>query len=178
MYILVNRKTLQIICKFEAMGALLPEHHSYPYVTVDLVQVPDFRQFTELELKLLYRNTGSVKDTNIAIRDSVVIALHKLISHKLVGNPAQEALFAAEPEAIQAPTGEDRPITNTSALVGNKAIIWEIADTMWEAAGKPFDKPVVLALRKTMMNELEFTHGIKKTSSSNELGSWMKTRVP
>jgi hypothetical protein len=48
---------------------------------------------------------------------------------------------------------------------------------MWEAAGKPTDKAVVLELRKKMMAELEEKHSVKRTSSSNELGNWMKDRL-
>ncbi len=55
--------------------------------------------------------------------------------------------------------------------------IWSLADSMWEAAGKPTDKAVVLELRKKMMAELEEKHNVKKTSSSNELGNWMKARL-
>lgn len=55
--------------------------------------------------------------------------------------------------------------------------IWAVADRMWEAAGRPTDKSVVLNLRRQMMTALE-EEGIKKTSSSNELGNWMKDRVP
>lgn len=54
--------------------------------------------------------------------------------------------------------------------------IWELADRVWGAAGKPMDKDVVLKLRKEMMVQLEAI-GIKKTSSSNELGNWMKERL-
>lgn len=54
--------------------------------------------------------------------------------------------------------------------------IWAVADRMWEAAGKPTDKTVVLALRKEMMAELE-TQGVKRTSSSTALGEWQKERL-
>ena len=58
-----------------------------------------------------------------------------------------------------------------------RPIIWAAADRMWEAAGKPMDKAVVLELRKKMMAVLESESGVKKTSSSNELGNWMKARL-
>lgn len=58
-----------------------------------------------------------------------------------------------------------------------RPVIWEVADAMWAEAGKPTDKTVVLALRKEMMNKLETDRGVKKTSSSNELGNWMKARL-
>lgn len=54
--------------------------------------------------------------------------------------------------------------------------IWACADRMWEEAGKPMQAGVVLALRKKIMDQLE-QDGVKRTSSSNELGAWQKTRL-
>lgn len=60
---------------------------------------------------------------------------------------------------------------------GSRETIFRVADEMWNAAGSPKDTGVVLALRKTMMVELEANHGIKKTTSSTALGDWMKARI-
>jgi len=54
--------------------------------------------------------------------------------------------------------------------------IWAVADRMWEEAGRPTDKSKVLALRKQIMDTLE-QDGVKRTSSSNELGNWQKARI-
>lgn len=59
-----------------------------------------------------------------------------------------------------------------------KAIIWSVADKMWEDSGKPTDKTEVLSLRKVIMGHLEKEEGIKRASSSSELGQWHKTRAP
>lgn len=55
--------------------------------------------------------------------------------------------------------------------------IWAVADQLWDEAGKPTDKAVVLELRKRMMTVLEMEKGVKRTSSSNELGNWMRERL-
>jgi hypothetical protein len=47
---------------------------------------------------------------------------------------------------------------------------------MWADAGKPTGASAVLALRKQIMNKLE-EEGVKRTSSSNELGNWQKARL-
>lgn len=73
-----------------------------------------------------------------------------------------------------APSASAAPKVRASSV---RPVIWSVADEMWEAAGKPVEVPVVLALRKTMMGVLEEKHGVKKTSSSNELGNWMKARL-
>lgn len=59
---------------------------------------------------------------------------------------------------------------------GVRSIIWDKADTLWALAGNPTDKAEVMALRKTIMDALE-GDGVKRTSSSNELGNWQKARV-
>lgn len=71
---------------------------------------------------------------------------------------------------LQRPTGAPR-----SGGVREK--IWAVADRMWEAAGKPKEKTTVLALRKRVMNVLETDEGVKRTSSSNELGNWQRDRI-
>ena len=60
---------------------------------------------------------------------------------------------------------------------GVRAIVWEVADQLWGKEGKPTSKSEVLALRKRMMEVLESDHNVKRTSSSNELGHWQKSRV-
>lgn len=71
---------------------------------------------------------------------------------------------AGEPRQVSAPRG------------GVRQIIWDKADAMWENAGRPTGKSEVLSLRKLIMDELE-KDGVKRTSSSNELGNWQKSRI-
>lgn len=59
---------------------------------------------------------------------------------------------------------------------GQKDIIWAHADAAWEAAGKPTDVGVVLAMRKVWMDELE-SQGINRGSASSQLGNWQKARL-
>lgn len=78
------------------------------------------------------------------------------------------------PKAEAAPSAPHALKQRASSV---RPLIWQVADAMWAEAGSPIDVPVVLALRKTMMVELEEKHAVKKTSSSNELGNWMKARL-
>lgn len=55
--------------------------------------------------------------------------------------------------------------------------VWAVADELWEAAGKPMDQKVVMKLRRVMMQKLESEFDVKLTTSSNELGNWMKARL-
>lgn len=84
-----------------------------------------------------------------------------------------------KPAQVQQPTAKTAHTSTqqTPKKGGVRDIIWFVADKMWEAQGKPMDKQIVLSLRKEAMGILEAEHGVKKTSSSNELGNWMKARI-
>lgn len=58
-----------------------------------------------------------------------------------------------------------------------KALIWKVADEMWNEEGAPKDKAEVLQLRRKIMDTLE-EHGVKRASASSELGKWHKERIP
>lgn len=83
---------------------------------------------------------------------------------------------ATKPQATPESAPQPAPVAKQRAS-SVRPTIWAVADEMWQAAGKPTDKTVVLELRKKMMGELEEKHGVKRTSSSNELGNWMKARL-
>ncbi|WVS24275.1 hypothetical protein VBJFXLJN_CDS_0038 [Pseudomonas phage TIVP-H6] len=74
------------------------------------------------------------------------------------------------------PAAAPRAATGSPRASGVREKIWAVADRMWEEAGKPIEKSTVLALRKDIMNALE-QDGVKRTSSSNELGNWQKARI-
>ncbi|ALH23787.1 hypothetical protein FDH70_gp43 [Pseudomonas phage PaMx25] len=74
------------------------------------------------------------------------------------------------------PAAAPRAATGAPRAGGVREKIWAVADRMWEEAGKPTEKSTVLALRKDIMNTLE-QDGVKRTSSSNELGNWQKARI-
>lgn len=83
---------------------------------------------------------------------------------------------APKPRATPTVAPQPAPLRKVRAH-SVRPTIWAVADSMWQAAGSPTDKTVVLELRKKMMSELEEKHGVKRTSSSNELGNWMKERL-
>ncbi len=91
--------------------------------------------------------------------------------------PQRRKVLAAPTAAPKPPPALQPPPTAKQRMPSVRPVIWEVADTMWREAGSPTDKAVVLELRKKMMAYLESEKGIKKTSSSNELGNWMKNRV-
>lgn len=59
---------------------------------------------------------------------------------------------------------------------GTRERVWEVADKMWEEAGKPTSSIELLSLRKRIMNFLD-SEGVNRNSSSNMLGQWQKTKV-
>jgi hypothetical protein len=121
------------------------------------------------------------------------------VPHKRLGrNVEAERLAAlgelypqlAPPARAFGGTGPDRPPASTNPAPraprpansappprgSTRETIWNCADKMWEDAGKPTSTSAVLALRKQIMNKLE-EEGVKRTSSSNELGNWQKARL-
>lgn len=91
--------------------------------------------------------------------------------------PQRRKVRSATPTAATAAPAPQRPAVPKQRMSSVRPTIWAVADEMWQAAGKPTDKTVVLELRKKMMARLEEEKGIKRTSSSNELGNWMKDRI-
>jgi hypothetical protein len=84
--------------------------------------------------------------------------------------------LAREAELPKPPPPPAAPMRKVRA-VGVRPVIWDHADKGWAAAGKPTDRTVVLALRKTWMKELDEQKNIRSATSSNELGAWMKARL-
>jgi hypothetical protein len=89
----------------------------------------------------------------------------------------QAALGAVVPAAGATPAVRDPSAPRAPRQSGIRDKIYEVADRIWEAAGKPTDASTVLKLRKQMMEELETIHGVKRNTSSNSLGDWQKMRV-
>ncbi|AVJ51798.1 hypothetical protein Vid5_gp43 [Pantoea phage vB_PagS_Vid5] len=83
--------------------------------------------------------------------------------------PVQPAFEAVEETAVTRRTDTGQPAAPRTGSV--RDTIWTKADELWLAAGSPMDKSAVLKVRREVMNVLE-AEGIKKTSSSNELGKW------
>lgn len=105
-------------------------------------------------------------------------------------NPDEANVPALQPVTLRTPSAPTvAPVTPRSHPVpaqraaptasrgGGRAVIWEVADSMWEKAGKPTSKDQVLALRKRIMDVLESDKGVKRTSASSELGQWQKARI-
>ncbi len=113
------------------------------------------------------KNYDDAKAAAHYLRHSAGVTLRaKRELDRLLGNPVD----STEPTTTVQPL-----MVQSRGVVRDQ--IWQFADAQWEASGKPMDKKVVLALRKAMMPQLEKEYGIKVTTSSNELGNWMKARV-
>lgn len=94
-------------------------------------------------------------------------------------NEAEEGLTPPPPKKVivfdfvkPAEPEPPKPVSNRQS--GVRDIIHSVATQAWEAAGCPTDTKVILQLRKELMPILESEHGVKRTTSSNELGNWMK----
>ncbi len=90
--------------------------------------------------------------------------------------PPVQAPFQPQVERVTSTqANSDQPTAPRDGSV--RDVIWTKADELWIAAGKPTDKSEILKLRRAIMAALEL-EGVKKTSSSNELGKWHLNRAP
>lgn len=89
---------------------------------------------------------------------------------------------APQPPAPTAGAATERAPRSAGASTlpkgGVRTVIWDVADSQWEMAGKPSDAKVVLKLRKQIMDTLEVSHAINRSTASSELGNWQKNRLP
>lgn len=99
--------------------------------------------------------------------------------------PLQAIAGATVPSTPSAPVAgsvppKPRPAATVTAAPkgGQRTLIWECMDALWEKADKTPDARAVLLLRKQCMDQLEAQHGVKRTSASSELGNWQKARLP
>ena len=188
-YFVFNRDTLQLEGAFdkpkddhtEDRFIVLPLHDDQtPFrKTLDRLKV------SHLEVALMYRNAGNIREPISDYRDSLISYLYYLLASGKALTKHTATLFNDEAQPVQAGTRPDPapaavtvPTRAPSApRGGNRATIFEVADRMWNEAGSPRNLAVVLPLRKTIMAELEANHGIKKTTSSTALGEWQKVRL-
>lgn len=244
MYILVDNDRMMVLHKYPnyfTLADLAWIECSNSYSIFGLYNVKGFRDYTEMELGLLYRNITGSDHSNLN-RFQLLQVLHDLCMRlpesdvvptevdrqaakvaegdvrrwryvKGASTPAAEELLF-EPDGLSAPANETEesearagklpalkataqpqaagtgPVTPVASTVTAgttssapkrgtaKITIWSVADRLWEEAGKPQEKEDVLKIRKAIMQELEVNEGIKRTSSSSELGQWHKTRAP
>jgi hypothetical protein len=101
----------------------------------------------------------------------------QLISRRPRTGPAGPATPAPGRVAPHTPAARPTPAARGPRQGNVRELIWAVADRIWEKANKPTDVKVVLNLRKEIMVTLESEHAVKKTTSSNELGNWMKARI-
>lgn len=76
----------------------------------------------------------------------------------------------------QPPAAARTPAISQQRTRGAREKVWATADRMWEEAGKPSSKDEILLLRRKIMDVLE-ADGVKRNSSSNELGNWQKSKL-
>lgn len=146
----------------------------------------DYKLGKEAELEvedwqmLIAKATRTARlDGDLGLFDKRGKLTHEIYDNPNAGRGAQAPSEAGDTEGTSARVKLPRPqgLAIAARQVGKTgAQIWAVADQMWEAVGKPTDKATVLTLRKAIMDRLEAS-GIKRTSSSNELGSWQKARI-
>lgn len=120
-------------------------------------------------------------EPNHLTADSTVLdsALQNSGKHNRAHRPAESAAVSSAPRVgyatPQPPTIARAPAISQQRTRGVREKVWATADRMWEEAGKPGSKEEILMLRRKIMDVLE-ADGVKRNSSSNELGNWQKSK--
>jgi hypothetical protein len=143
-----------------------------------------FREEVEAQVAAVEADLHAGKPYKYALGAKVPAAPQELFPLRCKPLTAAQLAGAAQaaPQALtHVPEAPTPPAPLIPAVkqraVGVRPAVWGAADAAWEAAGKPTDMPTVLALRKTIMTQLLEEKGIKKSTSSNELGAWQKDRL-
>ena len=166
----VKHKTdMEIKMLFRSCFPGQADHMPVAEMKSKILQFAEEFPVTDLDELEVRRQADSIRDGDKKAYKYVKGSFH-------ASRPAE--LFAdATGDAVRA--GATVPASSAARPVrasGVREKIWAVADRMWEEAGKPTEKSTVLALRKDIMSALE-QDGVKRTSSSNELGNWQKARI-
>jgi len=87
------------------------------------------------------------------------------------------ATASVKPAPLVQPAPAPKPAVKAQRAGSSKPTIWKVADEFWVKSGSSKVKEELLKLRITIMQSLEAEYGIKRTTSSNELGNWMKNKL-
>lgn len=116
----------------------------------------------------------------LATDEILQLALSDTAKHNRRHRPAESSAASSAPRVgyatPQPPSVTGTPAISTQRTRGVREKVWATADKMWEEAGKPASKEEILLLRRKIMDVLE-VDGIKRNSSSNELGNWQKSKL-
>lgn len=156
-------------------------------INADVAQQADWAIAGDRQGECLYRPGSSVP--NLGDEPHLSVCSDKEIEKTIVAQDPVPTNMGNQPAwAPQRETGapatrvtsENGTASHTAGTAtrssGTRAIIYEVADRVWEEAGKPSDKSAILKLRKEMMSLLE-AQGVKRNTSSNTLGNWQKDRI-
>lgn len=191
MLVLINTEKLVVLKVHEDMEALsywaeilAPKDNTY----IGELATSSLKIFNRRELEAILLNTSkrSVKGnvTDEELKSIIWVALDNTPIDPTSITTLKRKLGRTLQPITATPAPEKRSSTPTVRKTGpslprggNKAVIWDVADMIWDNANSPKDKPTVLKLRRAIMDHLE-GQGIKRTSASSELGKWHMDRAP
>lgn len=122
---------------------------------------------------------GQYRFTKHSMKPRKALELFPIKVKALSADAAKQHVKQTSPVPAPTPAAErpvQRPVAPRTGSV--KETVTATANRFWEAAGKPLDTKVLLALRKEVMDELEQVNRIRRTTASSQLGQWMKGLVP
>ena len=179
----VKHKTdMEIKMLFRSCFPGQADHMPVAEMKSKILQFAEEFPVTDLDELEVRRQADSIRDGDKKAYKYVKGSFHASRPAELFADATGDAVRAGAtvPASSAArpvrPAVAPRAATGAPRASGVREKIWAVADRMWEEAGKPTEKSTVLALRKDIMSALE-QDGVKRTSSSNELGNWQKARI-
>ena len=148
-------------------------------IDADVAEQADWAIASNKEGECMYCEGSSVPDLgeepNIQVRNDSSLESAIIDGPTVQTNMGIQGAWTPtrERQGGSIPANEKRAATSRTA--GTRDIIFAVADEMWKEAGEPRDKKEILQLRKQMMDRLE-AQGVKRNTSSNTLGVWVKER--
>lgn len=148
-------------------------------INEDVAQQADWAIAGDKQGECLYRPGSSVP--NLGDEPHLQVSTDSNLESAVIAGPdvltdmGQQGAWQPQRETSAPVTraASDQPAAPRTS--GTRDIIFGVADEMWREAGEPRDKSEILKLRKEMMNRLE-AEGVKRNTSSNTLGVWVKER--
>lgn len=148
-------------------------------INADVAQQADWAIAGDKQGECLYRPGSSIP--NMGDEPSLQVGTNSDLESTVIAGPdvltdmGQQGAWQPQRETSAPVTRAARDNPATPRTSGTRDTIFAVADEMWKDAGEPRDKSEILKLRKEMMNRLE-NEGVKRNTSSNTLGAWVKER--
>lgn len=177
--VVINRTDLDIKLLFKSCFPNQDNHIPIPQMKDLILQFAREFPVTDLDEIEVLRQAESIRDNDKTPYKYVKGSFRACRPAAIFKENLVSTVPTVPAKGFKSPAGQNNAPKQASMPArtgGVRAKIWETADSLWEKAGKPTERNKILLLRREIMVVLDH-NGVKRTSSSNELGNWQKARI-